>query len=247
MITAISTTAYTAKPTNLGAISFIEMNTTPEFIYSRLINGHTIQCPFGIKHEYTTYKLAKNELFNGTQIVAVDVDDVPFSWKQLLNTITVKPTIAYETFSHGIAGKGNRYRLLYFFNQPILSKELYENIYYHICQLNGIEISDNCGHSPVQMMHGTKTNANSIFTEIIYNIDDFNLNQLQNVKIPTAKIQNKTKNKKNQDFEIVTEEYITILDEQFEDYVKQLVTKNPDAKNKAQKLINKINITINLL
>lgn len=106
--------------------------------------------------------------FISTQILMIDIDDdYECSLEELVNGLKLKPTLAYTTFSHNI--KGNRYRLLYIFNNEIKDRYIFKSLYYNILKDNNIKIKDNSGGSAVQCILGSRNDCEIIFNNILYN------------------------------------------------------------------------------
>lgn len=79
-----------------------------------------------------------NNNYVGTYVVPIDVDDSDISMDDFIQTLQVKPTIAYETFSNLEEGKGYRFRLLYVFDQMVVGSDNYIMLYNAIVKCNGI-------------------------------------------------------------------------------------------------------------
>lgn len=170
MYASTSVEGFDSKPMrkDYPTIRFIEQDITVPELYDKLINGHSIQCCFGIEGEYKVSKgFDKKGRFQQTNIVSVDLDHCDYCWVELKAVISsVLPTMMYTTFNHII--DGNRYRLLYVFEEPIYSYELYEALYKAIVSRMGMAISDNCGRLAYQLMHGTNK-AGEHFNGKLYN------------------------------------------------------------------------------
>ncbi|MBQ9640537.1 MAG: hypothetical protein IJV06_03125 [Bacteroidaceae bacterium] len=174
----------------VAKMTFIEQDIDVNALYDLLINGHSIQCCYGIEGEYHPLKGrgVKKDRFKQTNIVSVDLDDIPYSWIELKAIMSsVLPTMMYTTYNHII--EGNRYRLLYCFDEPIYSFELYDALYKAITSRLGIEVTDNCGRLAYQMMHGTNKagehfnskNYNKVFSFSSFLSPD-QVNSISNVK-----------------------------------------------------------------
>lgn len=183
----------------VAKMTFIEQDIDVNALYDLLINGHSIQCCFGIEGEYHPLKgrNVKKDRFKQTNIVSVDLDDIAYSWIELKAVISsVLPTIMYTTYNHII--EGNRYRLLYCFDEPIYSVELYRALYNSIKSLLnkcGVVITDNCGHTPYQMMNGTTQSANDFHSKNYNKVFSFSsfLTEEQLQAIPNIQSNNKHK------------------------------------------------------
>ena len=197
MYASTSVEGFDSKPMrkDYPTIRFIEQDITVPELYDKLINGHSIQCCFGIEGEYKVSKgFDKKGRFQQTNIVSVDLDHCDYCWIELKAVISsVLPTIMYTTFNHII--DGNRYRLLYVFDEPIYSLELYGALYRAIATRLGVEISDNCGQYAYQLMHGTNK-AGEHFNGKLYNkVFSFSsfLSEEQLQAIPNTHSDNKSK------------------------------------------------------
>lgn len=176
MYVSTSIKGFDSKPKkgDYPTIEFVEQDCTIPELYEKLINGHSIQCCFGVEGNYNTDGLDKKKMFQQTNIVSVDLDDILYCWDKLKALISSDlPTMMYTTFRHRQYDEkgeylGNRYRLLYVFDEPIYSFELYAALYNAIALRLDIEITDNCGRSACQMMHGTNK-AGEYFNSKLYN------------------------------------------------------------------------------
>ena len=176
MFTGISVDGFKCKPESkvevYSKIKFIERDIDISELYDLLINGHSIQCCFGIEGEYTTAGLLKKESFKQTNIVAIDIDGSEYCWLEIKAKITSTPTIMYTTFSNGIEGKGYRYRLIYVFDQPIYSLDLYSALANSIVSGLGITVDD-CSKYGTQMMHGTNKDAEGFNSKLFNKVFSF--------------------------------------------------------------------------
>ena len=182
MYVSTSIKGFDSKPKkgDYPTIEFVEQDCTIPELYEKLINGHSIQCCFGVEGNYNTDGLDKKKMFQQTNIVSVDLDDILYCWDELKDLISSDlPTMMYTTFRHRQYDEkgeylGNRYRLLYVFDEPIYSFELYAALYNAIALRLDIEITDNCGRSACQMMHGTNKageyNTNSFYFSIPFGV-----------------------------------------------------------------------------
>lgn len=156
-------------------------------LYHLLTTGHAMLPPMNIQGEYILKGLNKKELFAGTNVVSVDLDDIPFGWTEVKALVSrIQPTLMYATFSDGLDGKGHRYRLIYVFNQELNASE-YELMYYFIVSKvkeAGIEVTDNCGHTPWQLMHGTSSSYTKLYYTEPFSINNFHGFDPSKVEIP---------------------------------------------------------------
>ena len=166
---SLSTHSFEKKPdktkNEYSGMEFLEADFSISSLHEMIKHGHSFCACLKDRPRWFNFKGVKTySNFKSTNIVSFDVDDVPFSWSDMIEQIKdVRPTIMYETFSHGI--KGNRYRLLYCFKDDITSTDVYHAVYGKIQDLitstSQLSITDACGSSAVQLMNGTCDNANS--------------------------------------------------------------------------------------
>ena len=166
---SVSTKAFEKKPDKnkheYSGMEFLEADFSISSLHEMIKHGHSFCACLKDRPRWFNFKGEKTyNNFKSTNIVSFDVDDVPFSWSEMIEQIKdIRPTIMYETFNHGI--KGNRYRLLYCFKDDITSTDVYHAVYGKIQGLitstSQLSISDECGSSAVQLMNGTCDNANS--------------------------------------------------------------------------------------
>lgn len=116
--------------------------------------------------------LRRKDKFLHTNIVSIDVDDTDVCLAEFIDSIQLKPTFAYETFSNGIDGKYS-YRLIYVTEEK-MNRKCFTQIYEKICRMTGLEnTKDHCGKVLTQLMNGTRPDAYQYRSNIIYsNIHD---------------------------------------------------------------------------
>lgn len=111
------------------------------------------------------------ENFSFSSFIMFDLDDdIPYDLSTLVDSLAIQPTMAYTTFSHQQEGKGNRYRLLYIFDDPINSIPEFKALYAYICNECKLRINDNCGNRAVQLCFGSKPDCELIRTDHILNL-----------------------------------------------------------------------------
>lgn len=194
----VSTTVegYNQKP-NLATITWETKFLTLSEIAERLKCGYSLSQNF-----YTTritglfnQKERTQANFKSTQFIFIDLDGLSddWDWETILKSLKMQPTIAYTTFRHRLKDEktgvflGNRYRLLYFFNQEITSitdyKAYYDALLYQagIIDVLGVKdkkIIDSHARSGVLACHGTNSNNPDFHlanTHKIYNLCDIDL------------------------------------------------------------------------
>lgn len=157
---SISTDGFTSKPTQPGKLTFKRQeNMTINDLASTILTGHSFTGDFGF-NEFPTYKHKNFTNFKGSSIFSFDFDNSEYqSLEELVTNLTIKPFIAYETFSHQMEGKGNRYRVIYAFNKPITDVKQYKQLGIWLAKQNDIKEYDRASLSAVQVMHGTRSGA----------------------------------------------------------------------------------------
>lgn len=161
---SVSTIGYDHKPDRKSEYKTMllrNVDVSLEELRNLIKSGHSFSGNYDIDYDFKTYSKTYSN-FKSTNIVSVDVDDISLGWLEFSTIMRpTKPSIIYETFSNGIEGCGNRYRLLYCFSKPIISSEEYCALYYKIrkqvidCAGGAFDITDDCGGSCVQLMNGT--------------------------------------------------------------------------------------------
>lgn len=165
---SISTQGYTQKPQGkeVAKIRYVKQTLTIQQLIDYISQGHCITHCFEDYDEEFGQSIKKIENFRYTQLIGIDVDDSDVDLNTYISSLVYKPTIAYTTFSHKI--KGNRFRLLYIFNEKIKGAELYCNVYKWLTQ--DLNLKDNCMQSCAQQMYGTTQDAQWYVSDTTYDI-----------------------------------------------------------------------------
>lgn len=176
MIT-ISTQGYTSKPTNIRTIEYVRKNIELDEIAQYILDGHVISANFNYEENSVITQTNRTlQKFLGTHFVMLDLDDdVQMDLSELNESLKLKPTLSYTTYSHHQVGKGNRYRLLYFFHEMITDVDVYRHLYDIIVEVNHIVVKDGCGRNPVQNVFGTNCTLSDfsfINSDQVYSIDE---------------------------------------------------------------------------
>lgn len=166
----ISQQGYTEKP-KIPGITYDKVDVEPKALEAYIRKGHVLSANFDASYPITQKDRTLSN-FSSIPYVMIDMDDdVYCELEVLIDSLTITPTIAYSTFSHGT--KGNRYRLLFFFDSQIEKIEDYKSLYSFICKECNLNLKDNCGNNPVQACIGSKADCEYIFTDNIYKLKDF--------------------------------------------------------------------------
>ena len=165
---SISTKGYKVKPQGkeVAQIRYLKQTLTIQQLIDYISSGHCITHCFEDYDEEFGQSTKKIENFRYTQLIGIDVDDSDVDLDTYISSLIYKPTLAYTTFSHNI--KGNRYRLLYIFNEKIKGAELYCNVYKWLTQ--DLNLKDNCMQSCAQQMYGTTQDAQWYISDTTYDI-----------------------------------------------------------------------------
>ena len=111
----------------------------------------------------------------GAYIVPIDLDERKLNYTQFLELIKesdIVPNLAYRTANDGT--KGNRYRLLYCFDEMITNETLYKQIYDGIIrkidELTSDKNKDNCGGVITQSFAGSDKIEDIFYNDFYYSV-----------------------------------------------------------------------------
>ena len=111
----------------------------------------------------------------GAYIVPIDLDERKLNYTQFLELIKesdIVPNLAYRTANDGT--KGNRYRLLYCFDEMItnevLYKQIYDGIIRKIDELTSDKNKDNCGGVITQSFAGSDKIEDIFYNDFYYSV-----------------------------------------------------------------------------
>ena len=167
---SLSVDYYLNKPKNIAQIRYKRRTFTKNSLMVVLKSGYCVAHCFKTNNEVFTQSEKTNDNFEFTQMIGVDIDDCDKDMETFIKGLERKPTFAYTTFSNGI--KGNRFRMIYLFNQKIDSIPLYKAVYNWITE--GLNINDNCMRSVSQQMFGTNFTAKWYNSDVWYDVPHFN-------------------------------------------------------------------------
>lgn len=166
---SLSVDYYLNKPKNIAQIRYKRRTFTKNSLMVVLKSGYCVAHCFKTNNEVFTQSEKTNDNFEYTQMIGVDIDDCDKDMETFIKGLERKPTFAYTTFSNGI--KGNRFRMIYLFNQKIDSIPLYKAVYNWITE--GLNINDNCMRSVSQQMFGTNFTAKWYNSDVWYDVPHF--------------------------------------------------------------------------
>lgn len=176
---SLSVDYYLNKPKNIAQIRYKRRTFTQNSLMIVLKSGYCVAHNFKTNNEVFTQSEKTNDNFEYTQMIGVDIDDCDKDMETFIKGLERKPTFAYTTFSNGI--KGNRFRMIYLFNQKIDSIPLYKAVYNWITE--GLNINDNCMRSVSQQMFGTNFTAKWYNSDTWYDVPHFDESVITNQSI----------------------------------------------------------------
>ena len=181
---SLSVDYYLNKPKNIAQIRYKRRTFTKNSLMVVLKSGYCVAHCFRTNDEVFTQSEKTNDNFEFTQMIGVDIDDCDKDMETFIKGLERKPTFAYTTFSNGI--KGNRFRMIYLFNQKIDSIPLYKAVYNWITE--GLNINDNCMRSVSQQMFGTNFTAKWYNSDVWYDVPHFDESIITNQKKVSSQI-----------------------------------------------------------
>ncbi|WP_291530613.1 hypothetical protein [Bacteroides sp. UBA939] len=175
-----SVSCFLEKPNHeeIRKIEYIRKNLSLDEIANFIKSGYVLSANFTNEYDLTIKQHQRTcNNFTGTHFIMIDLDnDVKCDLGELVDMLQLKPTIAYTTYSHQQEGKGNRYRLLFFFKEELVNIDVFRELYDKIVDINKLSISDNCGRNAVQAVFGSYHECELINTCNLYSINQFQLN-----------------------------------------------------------------------
>lgn len=185
---SLSVDYYLSKPKNIAQIRYKRRTFTQNSLMVVLKTGYCVAHCFKTNNEVFSQSEKTNDNFEYTQMIGIDIDDCDKDMETFIKGLERKPTFAYTTFSNGI--KGNRFRMIYLFNQKIDSIPLYKAVYNWLTE--GLNINDNCMRSVSQQMFGTNFAAKWYNSDVWYDVPLFNTNQSEKIKVQFSKCKNQS-------------------------------------------------------
>lgn len=201
----------------------LDLSEITDLINNGYVLTHIFQPDFELK-PFSTYEKAV-ENFVHAQFVTIDIDGIEEynTLSSLLSSIDLTPSLAYTTLSHqttteeGIY-KGNRYRLIYVFDNLIQSAGQYKLLY--DCIINYLSskienlVCDSHMRNPSQMAYGStaenRDNKEVYNNNVIYSFTDF-----INFKPVYQSARTKKEKQYVNSFEKLDEALYTVKDENF--------------------------------
>lgn len=207
---SISSSGFPQKPNQeeIKKIEYKRRILSLDQITDCIRNGYVLSANFTSDYESIFRQSQRShENLIGTPFIMLDLDDdIKCSLGELVDKLELKPTIAYTTYSHKQEGKGNRYRLMFFFNEEIFNINLAKELYLKIVDINKLSISDNCGKNCAQAVFGSHSECELINTNLIHSISEF---QLENQNGHSNSIREEEENNIELECPILDKEYIS--------------------------------------
>lgn len=211
----VSDSSYLCKPpigsSEYRTMSFTQRSVSVEGLSELISEGRAFSAVYRKEHFIIKQKSVAN--FVRTNVIPIDIDDSEEDMQCYMDSFEFPPTIAYETFSDGLEGKGRRFRFLYIFDEPVTSSDGYTSLYKAVCNANNISTgNDHCMKSCNQMFFGTccgravKSNE-----DFVYSINEFDPYKVSDV---TYKVPQKPSNGSNRAYNII------FSDDEFRKYWK---------------------------
>lgn len=229
----------TAKINNVGRMCFKREQLTIEEFLDKATNGYAFSYLFnydpnkkyliqtnkkygyktlaypeykrGCNKGYMKINFKRDEFFDGTQTIFVDIDETNYnSIQEYVATLPIKPTACYTTFSNKVNKAGStsiRFRMVYVFDR-VLNKVEFKSIAKNL--KDTIEIAtkepiyDVCWMAQSQYYNGGNDTADTYNSNTIYNADKW----LENIEIWSDE-ENAPANKKNNNSKSIVSKKIT--------------------------------------
>lgn len=173
---SVTRTGSTTKPIkgDFSSMYFDNKTLTINDMCDYIKNGHT----FGAVYNAPSFSISgrnKDNYLYGN-IIPVDIDYCDCDMNDYLETLTVKPTIAYTTYSNGVEGKGYRFRFLWCFEDAILPY-CYTPLHGKVCDMNNINGEENDKHqsniSQLFIGNGSGKCEMVVNEQCTYHVNDF--------------------------------------------------------------------------
>lgn len=164
----VSEHGYTSKPTKTTGIKYQKTELNPQKLFDLILQGHVFTHNFKDLDTYYQYQKTKDN-FESTNVIFFDFDYCKYTFNEILNKISIQPTIAYTTFNNSISI--NKFRLVYLIEKGIQFYEDYTfmcklllNILFDIEILNEIQRSiDTHCFSATQFIYGSGSECERVF------------------------------------------------------------------------------------
>lgn len=110
-----------------GQLSFSREAMSISQYKTNLLYGHSVTALHGRQDPYRWVGSFSGQ-WEGAQTILLDADECPIDLQDLWDRLQRKPTFAFTTQHHQVADYGNRFRLVYAFDQVMHNKDGYNKI-----------------------------------------------------------------------------------------------------------------------
>ena len=110
-----------------GQLSFSREAMSISQYKTNLLYGHSVTALHGRQDPYRWVGSFSGQ-WEGAQTILLDADECPIALQDLWDRLQRKPTFAFTTQHHQVADYGNRFRLVYAFDQVMHNKDGYNKI-----------------------------------------------------------------------------------------------------------------------
>lgn len=180
---SVSTRAFSDKnKINWGSVHYKKQSISIEKFIELIKSGYAFCNCFDDDDEVFGQSVKTLANFRYTNCMMIDIDDCKIEMNELINQLSIKPTLAYTT-PNNLTEKSNflyRYRLCFLFEEKIKGIECYCQMYSTLINLlmNDVEtfqLEDNCAQSANQQFGGSNEKCDVYVSYNIYNFNDFPL------------------------------------------------------------------------
>lgn len=180
---SVSTRAFSDKnKINWGNVQYKKQSISIEKFIELIKSGYAFCNCFDDDDEVFGQSVKTLANFRYTNCMMIDIDDCKIEMNDLINQLSVKPTLAYTT-PNNLTEKSNflyRYRLCFLFEEKIKGIENYCQMYSTLINLlindvKGFELEDNCAQSANQQFGGSNEKCNIYVSYNVYDFKDFSL------------------------------------------------------------------------
>lgn len=180
---SVSTRAFSDKnKINWGSVQYKKQSISIEKFVELIKSGYAFCNCFDDDDEVFGQSVKTLANFRYTNCMMIDIDDCKIEMNDLINQLSVKPTLAYTT-PNNLTEKSNflyRYRLCFLFEEKIKGIDNYCQMYSTLINLlindvKGFELEDNCAQSANQQFGGSNEKCSIYVSYNIYDFKDFSL------------------------------------------------------------------------
>lgn len=225
---SVSTRAFTDKnKINWGSVHYKKQSISIEKFIELIKSGYAFCNCFDDDDEVFGQSVKTLSNFRYTNCMMIDIDDCKIEMNELINQLSIKPTLAYTT-PNNLTEKSNflyRYRLCFLFEEKIKGIECYCQMYSTLINLlmndvEGFQLEDNCAQSANQQFGGSNEKCDIYVSYNIYNFNDFSLSDFafkNNIRkeentLLILNAKNKASNKTIKKVEIKDDDFMNDLD-----------------------------------